>query len=85
MTIQPVFVSPLQTSSAVTSNKAGDAAKQFESLLIGQMLRSAHEDDDDSEKSTMLDVADQQFAQVLANSGGLGLAKMIVTGLKAAD
>lgn len=65
---------------------AADAAKQFEALLIGQMLRSvreaAHSDDDDSSTQSMLDMADQQFSQLLANNGGMGLAHMITTGLK---
>ena len=67
---------------------AAEAAKQFEALLIAQMLRTAHEsdsgslDEDSSSSETMFDVAGQQFAQVLANSGGLGLAKMIVQGLQ---
>ncbi|HLH38154.1 MAG TPA: rod-binding protein [Bryobacteraceae bacterium] len=64
------------------------AARQFEALLIGEMLRSAREsaaeedDEGGNTKQTMLDVADQQFAQVLANNGGLGMAKMIVKGLE---
>jgi Rod binding domain-containing protein len=29
----------------------------------------------------MLDLADQQFSQVLANNGGLGLAKLVVNGI----
>jgi len=29
----------------------------------------------------MLDVADQQFAQLLADRGGLGLARMVAKGL----
>lgn len=63
------------------------AAKQFEALLIGEMLRSVREstadDDDESDntKQTMLDQADQQFAKVLANNGGLGMARMITAGL----
>ena len=66
--------------------KVKEAARQFESLLIGQMLRSAREasagDDEDSTKSIMLDVADQQFSKLLANNGGMGLSRMIVQGLK---
>ena len=65
--------------------KTAEAAKQFEALLIGQMLRSVREassDEEDSAGSTMLDVADQQFSQLLANNGGLGLAKMVVSGLE---
>ena len=69
-------------------NTVEGAAKQFESLLIGEMLRSVREstaddeDECDNTKQTMLDVADQQFAQVLASNGGLGMARMIVHGLQ---
>jgi Rod binding domain-containing protein len=71
-------------------SKIEDAAQQFESLLIGQMLRSAREsgsgglngDDPDSESSTMMDVAEQQFAQMLARHGGIGLTTLVVQGLK---
>ena len=63
-----------------------EAAEQFEALLIGQMLRSAREaassDGEDNASATMLDVADQQFSQLLAHNGGLGLAQMIAKGLK---
>ncbi len=75
----------------VVSDKSGkieSGAKQFEALLIGQMLKSAREsgsgslgDDDDSSGETMLDVADQQFSQVLANNGGFGMARLLVQGL----
>jgi Rod binding domain-containing protein len=71
------------------SKKIEDSAMQFEGLLIGQMLKSAREsgsgsalgDDEDSSSETMLDVADQQFSQVLSNNGGLGLARLLVQGL----
>lgn len=71
-------------SSLAASSKAEGAAKQFEALMIGQMLRTAREntEDPDSSGSTMLDLADQQFSQVLANNGGLGLATLVVKGLK---
>lgn len=91
--------SPLSAASPVTApstpgdgqakpKNAAEAAKQFEAILIAQMLRTAHESTggslDDSESSssnTMFDVAGQQFAQVLANNGGLGLAKMVTNSL----
>jgi Rod binding domain-containing protein len=71
-------------------SKIEDAARQFESLLIGQMLRSARESgsggleggEADSESSTMLDVAEQQFSQLLAHHGGIGLTNLVVQGLK---
>jgi peptidoglycan hydrolase FlgJ len=66
-----------------------EAAQQFEALLISQMLRSAKESNgdgalsggDDTTSSTMLDMAHQQFAKLLAANGGLGLAKVIVPAL----
>ncbi|HLW75551.1 MAG TPA: rod-binding protein [Bryobacteraceae bacterium] len=68
------------------SATAAGAAQQFEALLLGQMLRSAHEsgedDDADSSSDTMRDVANQQFAQLMAKNGGVGIAKMIVKGLE---
>lgn len=77
---------PLAATPQNKPTKMEDAAKQFEALLIGQMLRSVREsgagDDADSSSSTMLDIADQQFSQLLARNGGLGLAHMIVKGLQ---
>ena len=65
------------------------AASEFESLLIAGMLRSAREsaaaEADDSDEgdsnSPVMELGEQQFAQALADSGGLGLAKIVVVGL----
>jgi Rod binding domain-containing protein len=69
---------------------AAEAARQFEAVLIAQMLRSAHESgeggmgpDQDSASATMWDQAAQQFAKVLANNGGMGLARLVEKGLQA--
>lgn len=81
---QPIVSAVLPAMTQPKPTKIEDAAKQFEALLIGQMLRSAREssaEDDDSTKATMLDVADQQFSQLLAKNGGMGLARMVVKGL----
>jgi Rod binding domain-containing protein len=67
-----------------------DAATQFESLLLAQMLKSMHQADgsgwmgtgDDQASSSAMELADEQFASALAASGGLGIAKMVVTGLQ---
>jgi Rod binding domain-containing protein len=77
------IASPELPAPTGAPTKVEGAAKQFEALMIAQMLRTAREntEDEDSSTSTMLDVADQQFSQVLANNGGLGLAKLIVKGL----
>lgn len=70
--------------------KIRDAARQFEALLIEQMLKSARDSGsgdwagtrEDPTGSTMTEMADQQFAQLLASKGGMGLSKMIVDGLE---
>ena len=69
--------------------KLSRAASEFESLLITQMLKTAREtssadDDDDGAESnsSVMELGEQQFAQALANNGGLGLAKIVVAGLE---
>ncbi len=65
------------------------AATQFESLLIGEVLKSARasdgsgwmDTDDDEAGSILSDVSEQQLSQALAAGGGLGLAKTIAAGL----
>lgn len=72
-----------------TPEKIRQAASQFEALLIGEMLKSSQEGssgdfmgtDDDQAGSSLLDMAQQQFAQAMALRGGLGLAKMVSEGL----
>jgi Rod binding domain-containing protein len=72
-----------------TPEAIAKAATQFEALLIGEVMKSAREangsgwQDTDQEEagSTLMEVSEQQLAQALAASGGLGLAKMISAGL----
>ncbi len=82
----PISAVVLTGVPQATPTKIVDAAKQFEALLIGQMLKSVREsgadDDDDNSSATMYDVADQQFSKLLANNGGLGLSQMIASGLQ---
>jgi Rod binding domain-containing protein len=78
------------SSSKDTPEKIRKAAMDFEALLIAQMLKSAREsgggmtgdsDEQDETNSTMVELGEQQLAQALSASGGLGLAKMVVAGL----
>ena len=78
--------SALQSGDAA---KIRDAAQQFESLLIGQMLRSIREgggnwlsSGDDSAGDCATDFAEQQFATLLSRQGGLGLATLLAQGLQ---
>jgi len=64
------------------------AAQQFESLLITQILRTAHGDDegwlgtgDDQTASSAMGIAEEQLAQALSTRGGLGLSGLIEQGL----
>jgi len=66
-------------------SKTATAAKDFEALLIGEMLKSVREESDegwlgggsDSGSETAFGMAENQFAKAIAGSGGLGLAKTI--------
>jgi Rod binding domain-containing protein len=67
-----------------------DAARQFEALLIAQLIRSARESSgsegwlgagEDQTASSAMELAEEQFAQALSAQGGMGLAGLIVSGL----
>lgn len=69
--------------------KLKDSARQFEALLIGQMLRSAHESGgswfgggEDEASSSVVGMAEEQLAQTLAAQGGLGLSRLIEQGIE---
>ena len=65
-----------------------DAAGKFEALLIAQMLKSARDTDSggwsgdtDQSSSSIMDMAEQQLAELLGSQGSLGLARMVVSQL----
>ena len=69
--------------------KIRDAAQQFESLLLAQILRSERSSghgwlssSDDSAGEGAMDFAEQQMAGLLARQGGLGIASLISSGLE---
>lgn len=76
-----------------TPESIAKAASQFEALLLGQLLKSAREGENESwmgtdandAGSTLMEMSEQQLASTLAQNGGLGLAKMIDKGLTAAS
>jgi Rod binding domain-containing protein len=67
------------------------AAAEFEALLVAEMLKSARASGgggwlgsgEDQAGTTMVELAEQQFAQALAAAGGLGLADLLAEGLRA--
>lgn len=69
---------------------ASQTASDFEALLIGQMLKSARADSqgwfgtgEDTSSASLIEMAEDQIAKVLAQGGGLGLGKMIRDSLQA--
>ena len=90
----PVSSPMLATGSLVQSNgsdreKLAGVAKQFEAILVRQMLASARKAGfGDSlfggqAMETFTTMQDEQFAQMAAKSGSFGLAKMIESQLAA--
>ena len=80
--VEPPSAHPPQTLEA--------AAKQFEALMIAQLLKEARGDEggwlgsgQDAGNATAAGLAEEQFAQALAQSGGLGLSAQIVSSLSA--
>jgi len=70
--------------------KIQEGAKQFEALLISQMLRTAREaggaggwlGTEEEAGQTLGEIAEQQLSQVIAGQGGFGLTKLIRQGLE---
>jgi Rod binding domain-containing protein len=89
LSISSVLSVGVETSSSRNPDKVHDAAQQFEALLIGQIMRTERQSGsgwlgsgEDSSAECATDYAEQQFAAVLAQQGGLGLATMVAKGLE---
>jgi Rod binding domain-containing protein len=75
--------------ASTSSEKLAGAAKQFEALIMGQVLKTARESSDggwlgtgeDQTGQLALELAEQQFAQALSARGGLGIAKLVTANL----
>ena len=83
MTIDPIATG-LPLSQTPGKKDAKQTASDFEALMIGQMLKSARSDSkgwfgtgEDSSSASLIDLAEDQIARVLAEGGGLGLGKFI--------
>jgi peptidoglycan hydrolase FlgJ len=79
----------LTAQPAASPSKIADAAKQFEALMLGQILKTARESSDggwlgtgdDHSGELALELGEQQFAQAMSSRGGLGIAKLVTAGL----
>ena len=75
-------------ASNPAKEKQSGAAKDFEALLIDQILRSSREEDsgwlgtgDDDSSSTAFGLGEEELAKAMAAAGGFGLQKLIASGL----
>jgi Rod binding domain-containing protein len=85
------FHSALKSASD-TPQKISGVAKQFEALMIEQILKSARDtsgggwlgtdDQDDQTGSLVMELAEQGLSQAMAARGGLGIAKMVTANLE---
>ncbi len=81
----PLLTSPTDLLQKQKPSKIHEAARQFEALMIGEMLKSVRESSSDGwlgsgdsdESNSALGMAEGQFATAIANGGGFGLATMI--------
>lgn len=83
------FQDALAQASSPGSLKIADAARQFEALMIGQILKTARESSEgwlgtgeDHAGELALEMAEQQFAQAMSARGGLGIAKLVTADLE---
>ncbi len=85
LTISPVTVP--EADSGRESEKVARAAAEFEALLLEQMLRAARgtgwlSSGEDQAADCAIGLAEQQLALLLGQSGGLGLAGLLASGLR---
>lgn len=71
--------------------KLESAARDFEALLVSELLRAARADGseawlggEDAAADSALGFAEQHLARAIADGGGLGLARLVTQGLEAA-
>jgi Rod binding domain-containing protein len=88
-----LITTPTGAANRVTPNdpkKIHEAACQFESLMIGEMLKTVKDaaggdglggDEADSSGGLATDMGQEFFAQAIASKGGLGLAATIERGV----
>ena len=89
MSISATLPGGAETTQSQSREKAHGESEQFEALLMGQILRSARQSGagwlgggEDSSAECATDYAEQQFAAVLAQQGGLGIADLVAKGLE---
>jgi len=88
LAIKLTDVSVPQPAVARPPQNLQEAARQFEALMIGELLKAARSDEngwlgsgEDNGDATSAGLAEEQFAQALAQNGGLGLSAQITASI----
>ena len=82
-----------RSGASDSPERVRETARQFESILLGMMLKSMRESSggsgwlgagEDQSLSAISELAEQQVAQALSSAGGLGLSQIVADGLNRA-
>ncbi len=84
------FQQVLADTSSHDSGKIADSAKQFEALMLVEILKAARASSDggwlgtgdDQAGQLAVEMGEQQFAQAMTAHGGLGIAKLVTNSLE---
>ncbi len=92
MSIEFQAIMPVQSlvSAPNKGEKLAKAAKDFEALMIEEVLKASRQSSEggwlgtgeDQAGGLAVEMAEQQFAQALSLGGGLGIAKMVTANLQ---
>ncbi|MDW8130120.1 MAG: hypothetical protein RMI94_06195 [Bryobacterales bacterium] len=86
--LEPVGFATPQASGCPEQRRLVQAVADFESLLVAQLLKAARGaggwmgTGEDQTAASMLEIAEEHLAAVIAASGGLGLRKILLDGLR---
>jgi hypothetical protein len=87
----PVPATSTAVQASVPDAKLATSAKQFEALMIGQLLKSVREassngwmgSDGDQSQLSAVEFAESQLSEAIAAQGGFGLARLALNSLAA--
>lgn len=79
-----------QRAPGMNASKTSSTARDFEALLLSQMLRGMRESGsgwlgtgEDQSMDAAMGLAEEQLGRALVAGGGIGLSKVVESGLKA--
>jgi len=89
--LEPVAGRLSDNAGEYSSARLRQVAGEFEALLLAQLLKSMRQErgwmgtGEDQTGASMLEIAEEHLAEVLASQGGLGLAGLLTQSLERAQ